>query len=282
MGLTISQAKVYLAAIQNGKTKAKEISKVTKIARPYVYVVVTELERLGLIENTIGKKSEINAIPLRAGISFLIQRKKQDTLRITERAQEMLQYYKNYDNKTTVKDYTSQFIWLCQREPYIRKRREEIDNAQKSIDFVTSWKRLPLTAFIFGENAEKALKRRVEIRVIMERPPEELPLPEVINKFKEYPNYNLRFSPNPPSTVIAIFDKKRIILDVSSSAGLAECPALWSNNPSLLALMEDYYENLWITALEEPQCKINTEQSCIYCEQNMRARKMRKKENLSS
>lgn len=271
IGLTICQAKVYLAAIQNGKTKAKEISTVTKIARPYVYRVITQLERLGLIEKTIGKSSEINPIPLQVGISFLTQRKKQDTLRITRRAQKMLQHFKKYDAKTTVKDYTSQFIWLCEKEPYLRKRSQEIDNAQKSIDFITSWKRLPLAAFTFGKNAEKALRRRVRMRVIMERPSKELPLPEVINKLKKYPNYTLRYSPNPPSTLLAIFDKKRIILDVSSSAGLAECPALWSNNPSLLALMEDYYENLWITALEEPQFKINTEQSCIYCEQNMRA-----------
>jgi sugar-specific transcriptional regulator TrmB len=34
LGLTSCQAKVYLAAIQSGTTTAKNISQVTKIARP--------------------------------------------------------------------------------------------------------------------------------------------------------------------------------------------------------------------------------------------------------
>lgn len=266
LGLTTCQAKIYLAAIQNGKTKAKEICEVTKIARPYIYNVIRGLEKLGLIEKTVGKHSEIKAIPLKVGISFLVQRKKQETLRLTERAKKMLHDFKKYDNKTTVNEYTSQFIWLSKKEPYIRKRRKEINSAKKSIDFVTSWERFPLTAFTFAENAEKALKRNVRMRVVMERPPKHRSLPRVIEKLKGYPNYTLRYSHNPPSAVIAIFDKIRIIFDASSTAGLAECPALWSNNPSLLAAMKDYYETLWIRALEEPRYTIS-EQSCSYCEQ---------------
>ena len=260
LGLTICQAKVYLAAIQNGATTAKEISEITKIARPYAYTVIAALERSGLIEKTIGKHSEIQAIPLKVGISYLVQRKKQETLRLTEKAQKIFRDFKKYNKKNTIQDYTSQFIWLSEREPYIRKRHEEIDNAKKSIDFVTSWKRFPLTAFTFGETAEKALKRKVKMRVVMEKPPEEHSLPKVIEKLKEYRNYILKYSPSPPSAVIAIFDRKRIIFDASSSAGLAECPALWSNNPSFLAAMQDYYEILWLTALEEPQYRITADQ----------------------
>ena len=251
LGLTICQAKAYLAAIQNGTT-AKKISENTKIARPYVYRVITELEKLGLIEKAIDNKSVIKAVPLQVGISFLIQRKKQETLSITQKAQKLLRDFKKYDNKTIVQDYAAQFIWLSEREPYIRKRREEIDNAQTSIDFITSWKRFPFTVYTFGEHAEKALKRKVKMRVVMEKPPKKHSLPKVIEKLEKYPNYNLRYIPNPPLAVLGIFDRQRIILDASPSVGLAECPALWSNNSSLLAAMQYCYEVLWSTALKHP------------------------------
>ncbi|UCC58393.1 MAG: hypothetical protein JSW14_00215 [Candidatus Bathyarchaeum sp.] len=251
LGLTSCQAKVYLATIKNGITSAKKISEVTKIARPYVYRVITGLEKLGLIEKSIDKHSVIKAIPLEVGISFLVKCKKQETLSITKKAERLIRDFKKNANERIDQDYAPQFIWLSKKEPYIRKRREEIYNAQTSIDFVTSWKRLPLTAYTFGENAEEALKRKVKIRVIMEKPPKEHSLPMTIQKFKDYPNYDLRYSPNPPLAVIGIFDRKRIIFDAASSAGLAECPALWSNNTSLLAAMLDYFENSWIRALKE-------------------------------
>jgi sugar-specific transcriptional regulator TrmB len=244
LGLTLCQAKVYLAVVQIGTSKAKKISEVTSIARPYVYVIIRELEKLGLIEKMISNHGT-KAIPLHAGISYLVRRKKQETQQLAQKAQNMLRNFEKLDNTTKAQDYTSQFVWLSEGEPYIRKQLEEVNNAQNSIDFVTTWKRFPHTTFISGEPAKKALRRKVKMRVVMEKPPKRRPLPHVITNLKKYRNYYLRYIPNPPLTVIAIFDQKKIIIDVSSSAGPAECPALWSNNPSLLAAMQSYYENLW-------------------------------------
>ena len=258
--MTTCQAKVYLASIQTGTTTPKTISEFTRIPRPYIYGVVGELEKLGLIERRISKKLAIEAVPLKIGISYLVQRKKQKIRNIIRGAEKLLRDFKEYKNQIKVQDYTSQFIWLSEREPYMRKRREEIDNSKKSINFVTSWKRIPLTAFTFGETAEKALKRKVKIRVVMEIPPKKCSLPKIIEKLEEYPNYDLRYIPNPPKAVIGVFDEKRIIIDASSSAGLAECPALWSNNPSFLAAMQDYFEILWVTSLKEEQYDFNGEQ----------------------
>jgi sugar-specific transcriptional regulator TrmB len=261
LGLTVCQAKIYLITIQNGTTNAKRISEATKIAQPYVYKVIAELENKGLIERMIDKNLVVEAVPLQVGLSSLVRRKKKENLKITREAQKLFQDFKECENKTKVQDYPHQFIWISKKDPYLRKRHEEIDNAKASIDFVTSWKRFPLTLYTFGEDAEKALQRKVRIRVVTEKPPRNFSLPQLAEKLKEYPNYSLRYVPNSPLAVMGIFDGKRIILDTSSSAGLAECPALWSNNLSLLAAMQDYYEILWITAQEKPKYAIDNEQN---------------------
>lgn len=36
----------------------------------------------------------------------------------------------------------------------------------------------------------------------------------------------------------------------SASVGLAEAPALWTDNPCLIPIFSDYFEIMWITALE--------------------------------
>jgi hypothetical protein len=98
------------------------------------------------------------------------------------------------------------------------------------------------------------------MRVIIEKPPKECSLPKVIEKLKEYPNFNLRYCPDLPKAVIGIFDGKKIIFDTRSSGGLGECPALWSKNRCIVAAMHDYYEILWRKSLKEPQYHINEEQ----------------------
>jgi sugar-specific transcriptional regulator TrmB len=248
LGLTSNQIRVYFALFRFGLSTAKTISQNSGIARSDVYRVVAKLENLGLVERMISVPCKFRAVSIHDAFSILMEHRKQETKTITRKAQKLLRGFKNYENENTVQDYRPQFVWIAEKGPYIRKRREEIDNAQTSVDFVTSWKRLPLTAYTFGEKAEEALRRGVKMRVVMEKPPQSSSLPRIIKKLGEYPNYNLRFILDPPLAVIGIFDRKRVILDCSSSVGLAECPALWSTNPSYLAVMQNYFEKLWMQA----------------------------------
>ena len=251
LGLTYCQAKVYLATVQNGTTTAKKISETTHIARPHIYQIIDKLEKLGLIEKTMGKPALIKAIPLQVAISFLVNRKRQETQYNTKRAQKIIHYFKNNENKSRVNNYKTEFVWLSKNKPYLKKRLEEIDNAKTCIDFVSSWKRFPLTVYTFSENAKSALERNVKIRVILEKPPNDHTSPNIVQELEKYPNYQLKYILDPPPAIIAIFDKKRTIIDTSSSVGLAEAPALWTGNPCFLSILSDYFEIMWITAIEK-------------------------------
>ena len=65
----------------------------------------------------------------------------------------------------------------------------------------------------------------------------------------------VRFVPFPPNTVIGIYDKKEIFIVLNPKEDLAKSPALLSRNSSILAAMQDYFEILWITAMETPHFK---------------------------
>jgi sugar-specific transcriptional regulator TrmB len=248
--LTNCQAKAYLAAVQGGIGSATKISKDAMIARPDIYRVITSLENLGLIEKTLNKPTLIKAIPLSDGITFLIKRKKQETLKTFEESRNLIEFFKNCPNKNGAKENEHKFIHIPEKETYIRKRREEISNSQTSIDFITSWKRFPLKIYTFAESTKNALKRNVKIRVILEKPPNEHSVSKTIQEFEKNPNYQLKYTHNPPLAIIAIFDSKRAIIDMSSSAGLAEVPAIWTNNQCFLSIVSDYFENTWKTAIK--------------------------------
>jgi len=229
---------------------ATKLSKDAMIARPDIYRVITSLDNLGLIEKTLNKPTLVKAIPLSDGIKFLIKRKKLETLNTFEESRNLIEFFKNCPNKNGEKENEHNFIFIPEKEAYLRKRHKEISDSQTSIDFITSWKRFPLKIHTFTESTKNALKRNVKIRVILEKPPNEYSVSKTIQELEKYPNYQLKYTHNPPPAIIVIFDSKRAIIDMSSSSGLAEAPAIWTNNLCFLSIVSEYFENIWKTAIE--------------------------------
>jgi sugar-specific transcriptional regulator TrmB len=244
LGLTNCQAKAYLAIIKSDMSTAKTISKITNIARPDIYRVIAELETLGLVEKSIGKPTKLQALSIYDGISLLLKSRKQETSKIIAGAKKMYQDSLKTNKKISFQEDNPQFVLIAGKDAAIRKRREEIEKAQLSIDFVSSWKRFPRTVDTFGENTKKALDRNVKMRVILEKPPEGTMLPKLVEKFKKYSNYELRYVIDPPSGIIGIFDNKRVLI-ITSSIDLEEVSCLWSNNPCLISIIKDFFEILW-------------------------------------
>ncbi len=54
-----------------------------------------------------------------------------------------------------------------------------------------------------------------------------------------------------PLAHIALFDRKEVFINTSTTDGLAETPLLWSNSSSLVTVVHDYFEILWLTAIEK-------------------------------
>jgi predicted transcriptional regulator len=145
----------------------------------------------------------------------------------------------------------SQFILTPRKKAGIRRRKEAIANAQKSIDVVNSWKRFRSSAFTYNEEIAKTLQKGVKIRVITEKTQNKKAFSEMVGKFKKTLNFETRFIAIPPTAVLSVYDKKEVLMKILPTAGLAESDTLWSSNSSLLAIAQDYFENLWLTAVKD-------------------------------
>lgn len=249
-GLTLCQAKVYLALVISGMSNAKEVSKISDVARQDSYRILFKLQEMGLVLKTISNPTMFKAIPIRDALSILWEQRNKKNSELMKNTRKFLQKYISKQTETKPRKETARFFMIPKKDASIRKKREEIDGTQTSIEFITSWKRFPLMIYTFAENVKESLKRNVKIRIILEKPPKGLPLPESIGELKKYPNYELRYILNPPSAITGIFDKKRAIISTSASAGLAEMPSLWSDNPCLLSIINNFFELTWITAME--------------------------------
>jgi sugar-specific transcriptional regulator TrmB len=250
LGLTQCQAKIYLTLVSSGTSTANTISINSKVSREHVYQILPKLEKIGFVERIIATPAQFKAIPLEFAVSILFKQRKLDTFQLQKKTSALLNKYIPKHKETKFQEEKSIFVMIPKKEASIRKNLEEFDGAKTSIDLITSWRRFPLMVHNFGENTKGALKQNVKVRVILEKPPNGVAIPELISELNKFRNYELRYILNPPSAIIGIFDKKRIMIKTSALVGLAEAPSLWSNNLCLLSVFNDFFELTWKAAME--------------------------------
>ena len=257
LGLTLCQAKVYLTLCRFGNLDAKTVSKNAGVPRPDVYRITSGLIKLGLIEKVISRPTNFRAIPIEQVTSILLKRRKDDTCRLESKTRTFLEKFKTNNKELQVGE--TEFVLVPKNEAIVEKFRGLIENAQSSIDMVSSWKRF--SGFLsFAEEIEKTWSNGVNCRFIVEIPEKGRVSDLVLDFCQKSSSCEVRFVPSPPQTVMSIHDKKEILIALDPKTVLSGSSALWSNNCSLLLAMQNHFDVLWLTALKDPAYNLDVEQ----------------------
>ncbi|MFA5365046.1 MAG: helix-turn-helix domain-containing protein [Candidatus Bathyarchaeia archaeon] len=248
LGLTPSEAKVFLVLSHLGLATAKNIATASGIAREQVYRIIPQLKELGLIEEVIGRPTMYNPVNLKDAISFLVNRRLAKTDELREKADNFLQ--KTLDKpKIRFEEEKQQFVLIPEKEAYLRRIKNSHINAKRSIDIITTRNRLPLAIFSFADEAKEALRKGVKLRIITESFDQKT-LYSVTEGLNVPEPLKVKFIRAFPPAVILIYDKKEVIFVTSATSDLLESPALWSINPSLVSIFIDFFEMVWSEAKE--------------------------------
>ena len=249
LGLNRSEARVLGALYKIGATEASRIAKTSTVARPDVYRALSHLHKLGLVEKIIAHPSRFRAIPIETGVAVLLEQK---TKKYSELKSKSASLIRRINNKNNYREsyQESQFVMIPSKEALFKRLTETIEKTQKSIDVSTSWKRFKSACYRLAEPLEEARRRGVKRRAILEE--SDAPVSEFAKTYWKSPHAEIRQIHFPPKTVMAIYDKKEVYIYVIPAADMTESPALWSNNPSLVAMAEDTFERLWKTAQKLP------------------------------
>ena len=230
LGLTFSQARVYIALIRIGdKSTVKALVDYSKIARQDVYSILAQLHKLSLVEMIIGTPTMFRAVPMQQVIPILLDRRNQKTLALSTEATELVKKFPEKEPKTTFKQHTHEFVLIPKREAVIRKIGKSIDDAQKSIFSITPWKELTQWLFLLEKSWNKALKRGVSVRWISDKPQNGYLGLENISFILENPHFKLKVMPNSPKKRVGIFDCKEVYVATLRESDAAESPALWTD-----------------------------------------------------
>lgn len=244
IGFTEAQAKLYLALLSIGKTDVKNLAKQANVPRQAAYRTLGELQEKGLVERIISLPQEYRAIPLRDGLALMIRLKANEYSQIMENAKEFLCRYDMQQEQTDGNEEFSISI-IEGKDTIVRKSRHATDCATQEIRIFSTFQRWTHVKMELYDTVEKALKRGVKYRVIIEKPSGDISFSKEFKSVLTSPNYEMRLVTHKLKINASLFDSKEASFSFYPSKTLAETPIVWTNHPSLLVGFKDHFENLW-------------------------------------
>jgi len=240
-GLTRTEAKVYLTCIRFERANARTIWKNSGVSRQDIYRVLAELQRKGLIEKIIAAPTEYRALPLKDGLIVLLKRKAQEYSMVEEKIRELLDRFKKDPEKKATSNEPD-FIWTERGDASGHRLHKLIENTQTRIDLIDHWASFQRGFARCAELFMEISRRGVKLRFLIEKPENPKLMPKQIQTLKKKGALQIRFTYTRPPNTLTLADGKEVFFTTISTDDTAESPNLWSNNPCLLAILQEYFE----------------------------------------
>jgi sugar-specific transcriptional regulator TrmB len=253
LGLTLNQARVYLALVKAEKTAtAKTLSATSGLAACDVYRVVPELTKLGLLEVLVVSPKEFRAVPPEEAIEILIIQREKEVEDMHATAKEFIAELHHEKNSESSELNTTALIPNGYRAsqfgmPKLLATKGRLDAVQTNVLF----RRFLANT---SDSLEVLLGKKVELRFViessaaLERPDENL------SALLEKEGFKLRFAKERIQACVLLHDDTNAF--VSTSLDTVHTPSYWSNNPCFVAVARSFFESTWEKSLEKPSSEL--------------------------
>jgi sugar-specific transcriptional regulator TrmB len=249
LGLTPSQAKLYLAHLKIGKTNVRTLAKHSNVARQEVYRILHDLHEMGLVEKVITSPHEFKPVPLQAGLSILLMNKAKEYRETEEKTKKLLEKFASAQEET-FEEGENEFLLIPGKTMFFEKLEKILEKTKQSFCVITTEKRFAQAMQYLFDDYKEALKKGVKIRIIAEKPEENESFLKTAQSLMLNPNFSLKYVTTPIKASVLIFDDKEAIVLVYPTLDLTKSPALWTNHPGLIAMYQDHFETIWNSALK--------------------------------
>jgi sugar-specific transcriptional regulator TrmB len=244
LGLTLNQAKVYLAVLKLEKTTVGQVANFSKVRREDVYRILPSLEKMGLIERLLGKPTEIRATRISDALSLLVAEEK-------GKYDERLVGMRGIVQKLSLKDWKQQlpneesiYILIAEKKAILTKTSELISNSVKEVALIADKGRIMPVLFQFSDEYRLAIKEGAVIRLLFEGESPDGLLREKVIKLIGGASVHVKFHREALNHFI-MSDDKEALITTSKETGLGESPSLWTNNSNLIGVLRTGFESDW-------------------------------------
>ena len=252
LGLTVLQAKVYIAFAKLGTSTGRTTAKAAKVASQDVYRVLTELQEKGLVEKIISKPNKYRPIPIEEGLTILLQRRNKQTIEIKNMMTEICKNFSSTD-KSEDDNEKCHFVLVAQKETIANKLTKGVETAQTSVDLTSDF-RSSIDGLETGlESILKSIKRGVKFRDLIDASQGRCQESKAFSTLKRNPAYQARFICSTLPVKLLIKDKQEVFISIKHAKSNTDMPYLWSNNPILVQVIQQWYDIMWEKSSRECQ-----------------------------
>lgn len=249
LGLTQNQAKVYLALIKSENSTAKTLSNLSGLATCDVYRVIPELQKLGLLEVLVASPKEFRATPPEHAMNILCKQMEKQFQETQVKARKLL--LRMESEKSCKLPDTSKMALIPGGYRATQFGLPKLAATKKRMFAVQT--NVLFRRFInnTADNLDKLLKRKVDVRFVIESP-EGIVQPDTdLERFLEMDNFRVRFFKGKIQACTLLHDNTDAFM--STSLDTIHTPSYWSNNPCVIAIVRDYFEMHWRKSFEKPR-----------------------------
>ena len=245
LGLTDYEARIYIALVKSGSSRAGELSFISNVPRTKTYGALKELMRKGLVLAIPEKPERYLAASPNETLFPLVERLSEDLKRAEETIQSLALSYESMKYVRKVEPYEKSGFWTLKgRSEIYEKLNEMFNNARKSIHVTTTSNGIVRSYKSNAQALEKCKSKGVEILFIAPISKENA---KVATEFMEITE--IRCLQMQPAIQSACIDGKAVIFtgaipdDLDTMEGRDE--AIWTTNPILTRANDWLFNYLW-------------------------------------
>jgi sugar-specific transcriptional regulator TrmB len=245
LGLTLNQAKVYLAILKLEKTTVGQVARFSKVRREDVYRLLPSLEQMGLVERSLGKPTEVRATLISDSLALLVAEEK-------KRAEERLTGMRSIVQKLSLKEWKqpplgeeSIYILIAKKKAILAKTSGLIRNSRKEVALIADKGGIMPVLAKFSDEYRLAIKKGAQVRLLFEGDSPDGFLKEQVKRFiGDGDSVHVRFHHEALNHFI-MSDDTEALITTSKESGLGESPSLWTNNRNLIGVLRTSFESDW-------------------------------------
>lgn len=250
-GLSVTQARLYLALIYLGCPTVRELTIFSKIGRGDIYRALSSLEQLSLVSKVIATPNRFKPLPLQKGVNVLLQRKIDEDLETRSRIKELVNIASRFRKSHQELEYESNVAWIPPKQVPI-KAAEMVAAAKVECKGIFSWKNLcRITCYPHGAVYARCRKEGLKARIITEKKPADAVVPREVEHFKSLPSVQVRYQRGLVEVDIFMSDSYQVFLTTKPVSLVRDNPNIWTNNPCLMKVIDELFERKWTEAKPE-------------------------------
>lgn len=253
LGLTLNEARVFMALYCIENATAKAIAKVSGVAREIVYQIIPKLQKKGLVDEQVTSPKTFKPIPFDDALDILLQQRKEEDRNLFAKAKEVAK--KQQQNKFHVKTDDSQIAIIAPKKDDPKWKKDWVSYKNGVDLIIPTSKYLQWPQFALEATIDEAIQKNSKIRIITEKetldildnPPAKYFNTSLAEKLKKVIEYKFV---DTAQVELVIFDKKIMYVSTQTEKQIKDMVWLRSNNGFLVQMANNYFDCLWSNSVE--------------------------------